>query len=99
MSELINRQMVIDALRNTKFRNDLFLDIGYKNAINIIESLPTVRTIQPERAKGKRIPFDVEYECSNCGIILNFYEGSPKANNANFCPNCGADMCDGGKDA
>ena len=45
MSELIDRQMAIEALRNTKFRNDLFLDFGYENAINIIESLPSV---QPE---------------------------------------------------
>ena len=44
MSELINRQMAIDALRNTKFRNDLFLDFGYENAINIIESLPSVQS-------------------------------------------------------
>lgn len=43
MSELINRQMAIEALRNTKFRNDLFLDFGYENAINIIESLPSVQ--------------------------------------------------------
>ena len=49
-------------------------------------------TIKPERAEGEWIQFDVEYACSHCGIILNFYEGSPKANNANFCPNCGADM-------
>lgn len=45
MSELINRQMAIEALRNTKFRNDLFLDFGYENAINIIESLPSVQYI------------------------------------------------------
>lgn len=42
-SELINRQTAIEALRNTKFRNDLFLDFGYENAINIIESLPSVQ--------------------------------------------------------
>lgn len=57
MSELINRQMAIDALRNTKFRNDLFLDIGYKNAINIIESLPRVQYfLTCEGCKWLRLP-------------------------------------------
>lgn len=43
MSRLIDADALIDALRNTKFRNDLFTDNGYKNAINIIESLPSVQ--------------------------------------------------------
>lgn len=41
--DLISRRVAIEALRNTKFRNDLFTDNGYKNAINIIESLPSVQ--------------------------------------------------------
>ena len=35
---------------------------------------------------------DEYYECSNCGEPWVLTAGTPKDNNMNFCPNCGADM-------
>ena len=40
---------------------------------------------------------DEYYECSNCGEPWFLSAGTPKDNNMNFCPNCGADMR-GGKE-
>ena len=35
---------------------------------------------------------DTYYHCSVCGSDWVFEEGTPKANEWNFCPHCGADM-------
>lgn len=32
------------------------------------------------------------WECSNCGQLWTLYDGTPKQNNMNHCPACGADM-------
>ena len=105
MDDLISRRAAIDALDEQIEQCNKALgsfDISPKDeyAIKVeraslkayrelLENLPSA---QPERAEGEWIPFDVEYECSHCGIILQFNDGTPKDNNANFCPNCGARM-------
>ena len=50
-----------------------------------------------ERPKGEwktveGIDGDEYYECSNCGEPWVLTAGTPKDNNMNFCPNCGAKM-------
>ena len=35
---------------------------------------------------------DEYYKCSNCGELWFLSAGTPKDNNMNFCPNCGAQM-------
>ena len=35
---------------------------------------------------------DTYYHCSVCGSDWVFEEGTPKANEWNFCPHCGADV-------
>ena len=40
---------------------------------------------------------DEYYECSNCGELWVLSAGTPKDNNMNFCPKCGADMKGGTK--
>ena len=38
-------------------------------------------------------PFDGEqYECSECGVLWEFNDGTPEDNEAYFCPKCGAKM-------
>lgn len=54
-----------------------------------------------ERPQGEWKTFegydgDEYYECSNCGEPWFLEAGTPKDNNMNFCPNCGADMRKGG---
>ena len=56
-----------------------------------IDALPP---IQPEPKKGHWIkhidPFGGEqYECSECGVLWEFNDGSPEDNEAYFCPKCG----------
>jgi len=40
---------------------------------------------------------DVHYKCDQCGEEWTFPYGTPEENNANFCPNCGANMKGGAK--
>ena len=49
---------------------------------------------QPERKRGHWIPWDEDdcYECSVCGVLWVFNDGTPEENEANFCPKCGADL-------
>ena len=35
---------------------------------------------------------DTHYRCSVCGEEWYLEDGTPKQNNMNFCPRCGADM-------
>lgn len=43
--------------------------------------------------RGKWIEFDEDsWECSNCGQLWTLNDGTPKENNMNYCPNCGAEM-------
>ena len=68
-------------------------DISRKNVVG--KALPSA---QPERKKGEWIHKpdiyldEQTWECSECGEPWIFIEGTPSENNANFCPNCGADM-------
>lgn len=50
-----------------------------------------------ENVKGEWIAvenacFDTSYKCSICGEEFFLEVGTPKENEYNFCPNCGADM-------
>ena len=54
-------------------------------------------SVQPEPKEGHWIkhidPFDGEqYECSECGVLWEFNDGTPEDNEAYFCPKCGAKM-------
>lgn len=52
---------------------------------NLVKFMPT---IEPQRMKGRWIPFDIPwYQCSECGAVRE-----NKAFMENFCPNCGSDM-------
>ena len=41
---------------------------------------------------------DIHYQCDRCGNEFILIDGTPKENNYNFCPNCGARMYKGGED-
>lgn len=56
-----------------------------------------LKDVQPEREEGHWIPHegidgDIQYECSRCGVLWEFNDGTPEDNEAYFCPKCGADM-------
>lgn len=92
MSDLISRKAAIDAICESA--NDLqnvLIPVYYRK---LIENLPTV---QPEPEEGHWILResyygDEQYECSQCGVIWEFTDGTPKENNSYYCPHCGARM-------
>ena len=51
-------------------------------------------TIQPEPKEGHWIPHETpdggkQYECSRCGVLWEFNDGTPEDNEAYFYPKCG----------
>ena len=82
-SDTISRQAAIDALDCINGVED------------VLRSLPTV---QPEPKEGhwiqydKRFPWRHHYKCSECGNYLDFSGVNAGRGEANYCPNCGADM-------
>lgn len=61
----------------------------------LITEAPTIDAEPVKRGKWLITPYtdyDDTYECSVCGNGWTFIEGTPKENDANYCPNCGAKM-------
>ena len=98
-SDLIDRQAAIDALGDkplawTEGEYELGLQNQWQSDVDALKVLPSA---QPEPHEGHWIKhidlFDGEqYECSRCGVLWVFNDGTPEDNEAYFCPNCGADM-------
>ena len=70
------------------------LKIELSSAEAAINNLPT---IQPEPKEGRWIKHESpdggeQYECSECGVLWEFNDGTPEDNEAYFCPKCGAKM-------
>ena len=82
INDTISRQAAIDAL----------------DCINGVEEvLRSLPSVQPEPKEGHwirhRDPFGGEqYECSECGVLWEFNDGTPADNEAYFCPKCGTKM-------
>lgn len=80
MSDLIDRQDVLDAVNDCGICIQRILDIP---------------SAEPERKKGTWIKvghWGRSYKCNQCGNFLDFYGVNVGRGDANFCPNCGADM-------
>ena len=92
MGDTINRQAAIRWVKtecNPYGKPTLDFESGKK----VIEHLEQMPSAQPERKPGRWIPYDDEYyECSVCGVLWVFNDGTPEENEANFCPKCGADL-------
>ena len=91
MNDLIDRQAAIDALKRAEALTRAF---GYHFVIDTIRELPSA---QPEPKEGHWILRESpdggeQYECSECGVLWEFNDGTPEDNEAYFCPNCGAKM-------
>lgn len=65
-----------------------------------IRELPLVKPQEPKTGHwidakvGKMFPSN-DYKCSECGNILDFDGVNCGRGDANFCPNCGAEMKEG----
>lgn len=98
MSDLISRQAAIDALKEAYWDRNIqsakddpcIVDAMTDWAIRKIKGLPSA---EPERKKGKWICLQRHHhKCSVCGNFLDFRGVNAGRGDANFCPNCGADM-------
>ena len=97
-NDLISRQAAIDALNgeiSITGRANAEAVRGYVRLVkDRLERLPSA---QPEPKEGhwilrKSPDGDEQYECSECGVLWEFIDGTPEDNEAYFCPNCGAKM-------
>lgn len=99
--DLISRQAAIDAflteLTKRERKNLLHtwstVEVKYF-VVDMLEKLPSA---QPEPKEGHWILRESpdggeQYECSECGVLWEFIDGTPEDNEAYFCPNCGARM-------
>lgn len=64
---------------------------------DVYQAMNDIPSAEPERKKGKWMykPNEYDgntYECSRCGEPWTLIEGTPKENNMNYCPNCGAKL-------
>ena len=60
-----------------------------------VDKAPTVDAVPVRHGKWVHRPgswFHNDYQCSECGNYLDFNGLNAGRGNANFCPNCGADM-------
>lgn len=85
ISDTISRQAALDVAS------------GYCHPANIAKELAKLPPAQPEPQEGHWIPHETpdggeQYECSRCGVLWEFNDGTPEDNEAYFCPKCGARM-------
>lgn len=92
MTNLIDKQMAIDALRTCYDTEDEY--INYGDAVGEIEQLPFV---QPKHPKGRWIPTASgrgRHECSRCHEYAPCYQDGSE-HLSTFCVLCGAKMEEG----
>lgn len=86
-------------------RSEKYLLESERSIYNLVDKQ---QTVEPERKKGKWQPYkhgdDTWHQCSACGVADRYInivkrDGCPDyrmVSKRNFCPNCGAEMKNGG---
>lgn len=100
MSDLIRRedvdkaiQSICDLCGEDKKNNGVMC--GACNLDSFIREYEDLPSAEPERKKGKWKKIGHlgrHYRCDQCGNTLDFDGVNTGRGDANFCPNCGADM-------
>ena len=99
MNDNISRQQALDTIRNIRAITGTFDDeillIDKAEVQTVLMMLPPTES----RKKGKWIKHSYGFilknrwgECSICGNTLDFAGVNAGRGDANYCPNCGADM-------
>ena len=93
----VSLNAVIDAIEFFQINPQHF---DFVNLIDDIKELPSVsQTKKGHWIEEDMFDGDVAYRCSECNELFCIIEGTPKDNEYNFCPNCGARMKGGTSDA
>jgi DNA-directed RNA polymerase subunit RPC12/RpoP len=94
-------ERIIDNTCKNRVFCELYPDVCQKEkcdiylVINTFLNTPDIDT--PDLQQGEWIEIedyngDIHYQCDQCGNEFILIDGTPKENNYNFCPNCGAKM-------
>ena len=93
MSDLISRQVAIDAAGKESQVDGAY---GYMDTKSIVDLLNGLPSAEPERKKGEWIANgDIPKECPFCGEDWDKYVFGDVCYTGElpkFCPNCGAEM-------
>ena len=102
MADYIKRRDAIDYIESFVRMNKYYHPYSKSTTIPITEAIARIDLIPSADVQPvvhgewieMRDPWgdDPYYNCSCCGDAFVLMEGTPKDNNYNFCPNCGADM-------
>ena len=99
MDDLISRRAAIDAVR--QYCIDVHIEDGDYHANGMEYELNILPSAKPERKKGNWLVLSGKctknidkriVECSVCFNTLSLSGVNAGRGDANFCPNCGADM-------
>lgn len=82
----MNREQAINYLRSSGFSEEQI-----NTVVDALSEPKTGKWITEDMFDG-----DVAYRCSECNELFWIASGTPKDNEYNFCPKCGAKM--GGKE-
>ena len=90
-NDLISREALKEVIEQGSYDAFEYLWDAVRKAI---DNAPTINEKRPkgEWKTNEGYDGDEYYECSNCGEPWVLTAGTPKDNNMNFGPNCGADM-------
>ena len=94
--DLISRQDAVNTIKRYKHR---LQGKGQTYGFLLEEfehQIPSAEAVQGEWIEVEDDYDNIYWECSNCEDAFVLDVGTPKDNNYNFCPNCGAKMSKGG---
>lgn len=98
MGDLIDRQAALDAIHcNIVVTGRENAELVAKTIGEFADRIKALPSAQTEPHEGHWIPHESpddgeQYECSECGVLWEFNDGTPEDNEAYFCPKCGAKM-------
>ena len=88
MSDLIDRQAALDALKHEIRYGAVIEQCGLDTAFDIVENIPSA---EPERKTGEWHNYKDEHCCSvcKCVVVQDIWDDE---NRYDYCPYCGAEM-------
>jgi len=94
VTDCISRQAAIDAVDKIIERDTSGSNAVVNAMIAWSEYIRALPPAQPEPKEGHWILHESpdggeQYECSECGVLWEFNDGTPEDNEAYFCPKCG----------